>query len=117
MSDLWYQYLLWHSMVDPVDMLAVAFYLTQIGDFVTTYSALKMGGSEGNPVVRKLMDTIGVVPTMLLFKMLSVALVYYGAHIMGADILMLIVVFYVGVIVWNVAQINKLLQRGKASVL
>ena len=96
------------QMIDRVVILANLFYILQIADALTTYYALKLGGSEANPVVRKLMDAIGVLPAMLAFKALSIAAVYFGAYSMGADVLMLWCVFYVVVVIWNVAQINKL---------
>ena len=98
-------------MIDRVVIWAVIFYALQVADALTTYYAIKMGGSEANPVVRKLMQAIGVLPAMLAFKALSVAAVYFGAYAMGADVLMFWVLFYVGVVGWNVVQIKKLRSR------
>ena len=62
-------------------------------------------------MLRKVSETIGLIPALLIFKALSVAGVYYGANAMGADVLTFWTLFYVGVVGWNIAQINKL--RGR----
>lgn len=111
MNDILYQFALWRGQYTAVELWAMCFYALQVGDAITTYVALKMGGREGNPVVRKVIETIGLIPALLIFKALSVAGVYYGANAMGADVLTFWTLFYVGVVGWNIAQINKL--RGR----
>lgn len=111
MNDILYQLALWRGMYNPVELWALVFYVMQVADATTTYIAIKMGGSEGNPIARWMFDKFGMIPTMLVVKALSIASVYYGANEMGADVLTFWTLFYVGVVVWNVAQINKLRSR------
>ena len=50
----------------------------QVLDIVTTYVVLKKGGVELNPIMRKLFDKFGVIPTLLVSKVILLAVVFYG---------------------------------------
>lgn len=102
--------LLWAKwqMVDRLAIWAVVFYVMQIADGVTTYIALKLPGSkEGNPAVRWVMDRIGILPAILIIKAAYIVLMYFGAHTMGANIVMLAAMGYVGIVIWNIGKIQK----------
>ena len=50
----------------------------QVLDLLSTEYALRKGlAAEGNPVLRRLMDSLGIIPTLLLTKGLTVGLAYY----------------------------------------
>lgn len=48
--------------------MLIAFFVTQIGDAVTTYMILKRGGSERNPVIRAVIERIGLIPALVCTK-------------------------------------------------
>ena len=102
--------LLWAKwqMIDRLAIWAVVFYVMQVLDGVTTYIALKLPGfKEGNPAVRWVMDRIGILPAIVIIKAFYIALMYFGARQMGADMVMLAAVAYVGVVIWNIGKIQK----------
>lgn len=108
MTDLIYQYQLWRAMQDDVVVWAWVFYVMQVLDGITTYIALKLPGSrEGNPAVQWVMDRIGILPAIVAIKAFYIGLMYFGAHTMGADIVMLAAMGYVGIVIWNIGKINK----------
>ena len=102
------------QMIDRVEIWAVVFYVMQIADGITTYIALKLPGSrEGNPAVRWVMNKIGILPAILIIKAAYIALMYFGAVQMGADVVMLWSIFYVAVVVWNIGKIQKFRKAAK----
>ena len=63
--------------------LLITLTLLQAADFYTTWYALKSGtGQEANPFVKKLMGTIGVIPTLVLLKM-GLAALAWGMYVNG----------------------------------
>lgn len=108
MTDLIYQYQLWRGQFEDVVVWATIFYILQIADGVTTYIALKLPGSrEGNPVIRWVMDRIGILPAIVMIKAAYIALMYFGARDMGANVVMFWSLVYVAVVIWNVGKILK----------
>jgi len=60
--------------------LAIAGIALQVLDFISTRQALDRGALEGNPLINSLMSSIGIVPALLVAKVigaLSVALLYW----------------------------------------
>ena len=52
--------------------------IQQLLDLLSTEYALRRGlAAEGNPVLRRLMDSLGVIPTLLLTKLLTTGLACY----------------------------------------
>ena len=50
----------------------------QVLDLLSTEYALRRGlAAEGNPVLRRLMDSLGIIPTLLLTKLLTTGLACY----------------------------------------
>jgi len=62
--------------------LAGLFILLQAGDGWTTYQALKSKDNmEANPVVAKLIKAIGIVPALLIMKLIAVAVAIVLAYL------------------------------------
>lgn len=99
------------TMLSDLDRWVVAFYAMQVADAISTYVAIKMGGSEGNPLAKKIMAKLGVIPTLVGGKALVCASIYYNAHLIDPRLLMLLTVFYLGVVAWNTKQIVELRKR------
>lgn len=71
----------------------IIFFLTQAADFYTTWRVLQMPNrTEANPVVKKVMDKIGVVPALLILKGLFVAGVGAGLWFYPEPILQITVI-------------------------
>lgn len=79
----------------------------QVADIVTTIIALRGKATESNPVLKKLMDAIGVVPALLLMKGVAIAFFLYVQNAVPVGILWVLCAFYIWVIVNNVKVIRK----------
>ena len=91
-----------------LDALLAAFLLLQLADFVTTYEILRLGGYERNPLVRMAMETLGVIPALLLYKVLGCVagwLVYSTGTLWAMG---MITVFMAGIIVNNEMVLRRL---------
>ena len=91
-----------------LDVLLAAFLLLQLADFVTTYEILRLGGYERNPLVKMAMDTLGVVPALLLYKVLGCAagvLVYSTGTLWAMG---MVTVFMLGIVVNNELVLRRL---------
>ena len=51
-----------------IEHLAYLLMALQVADGLTTYLALKKGAAEGNPIMRKLFEKIGMVPALIITK-------------------------------------------------
>ena len=94
-----------------LDALLAAFLLLQLADGWTTHQILKRGGYERNPLVRMAMDTLGVVPALMLYKVLGCVagwLVYSTGTLWA---MALITVFMAGIIVNNELVLRRLQKR------
>ena len=86
-------------------IICVVFVALQVGDIVSTTLALqKSNVVEGNPIVRWIMDRVGIIPALILSKLVVIGLfgvaVYlspYAVYLMG-----LMSLFYVWVVVNNI---------------
>lgn len=59
-------------------VMALTFVLLNIGDAVSTYIGLKeFSLKEANPVIRYLIEKIGLLTALLLAKLISVSIVLY----------------------------------------
>ena len=91
-----------------LDALLAAFFLLQLADGWTTHEILKRGGYERNPLVRMAMETLGVVPALLLYKVLGCVagwLVYSTGTLWAMG---MITVFMAGIIVNNEMVLRRL---------
>jgi hypothetical protein len=81
-----------------------AFFILQMGDYVTTLEILKRGGRELNPVMKWLMDNIGVNPALFFSKAVLIGLVWQANHFWTTFV---IVILYMAVVGHNLFQLNK----------
>ena len=91
-----------------LDALLAAFLLLQVADYATTHKILQLGGYERNPLIRMTMETLGVVPALLLDKVLGCVagwLVYSTGYLWAMG---MITVFMLGIVVNNEMVIRKL---------
>jgi hypothetical protein len=88
------------------EQFLIAFSLLNLLDMATTVKALKRPGAvEGNPIMRKLMDLVGVVPALLLFKAALIAGLWcWPAPELAQWVLMVI---YVVIVINNLRVIRK----------
>ena len=104
----------WWNATDILWRWTMAFMVTQVLDGLTTYIGLRFPGSkEGNPVIRWVMDRIGVVPTIISIKALYMCGMYYGAAKMGVNGVIFWTVAYTAVVIWNVGKIQKYRKAAK----
>ena len=90
----------------PEQWLA-AFAAVNILDAALTLYALKLGGSEGNPLLRALMRRLH--PAMVLASTKGAYIVLVGAFLPAlAPWLPWMTAFFVAVCAWNVVQIRRL---------
>lgn len=94
--------------------LLVLFAALQVLDIWTTYTALKLGGSELNPVMRWIMSRFGVLPALLFMKIVVVALAYKYIYPVPdlAWVLGAVSAFYAYVVYNNIKAIKTLKTRG-----
>lgn len=52
------------------------FFFLQLGDYLTTTEILKRGGRELNPVMKWIMDKIGVIPALFFTKVVTIMLIW-----------------------------------------
>ena len=91
-----------------LDALLAAFFVLQVFDGWTTHEIIKLGGYERNPLVRMAMETLGIIPALILYKALGIVagVLVYSTGTLGA--MWLIVVFMVGIVVNNEMVIRRL---------
>ena len=91
-----------------LDALLAAFLLLQVADYATTHKILQLGGYERNPLVRMAMETLGVVPALLLYKTLGCVAgwLVYSTNTLWA--MGMITVFMLGIVVNNEMVIRRL---------
>lgn len=71
----------------------------QIADFYITYKVLGKGGKEKNPIVKFIMDKIGKLPTLLLFK--TAAIGGCGFIYLTQPYLLVPIIVWYGVVVFK----------------
>ena len=92
------------DILPPLAWLAILGAL-QVVDWYTTVTLLDGGGRELNPVVRRLMDALGVEPAL---AVKSVLVMVCGMWLLAyPPWIILLVAIYVGVVGWNLAQLRK----------
>lgn len=83
----------------------------QVLDILTTQKILKLGGYESNPVMKWLMDKVGVNGSLFGSKLAFIGLCITVVILAGKTsmwVLFPLNVFYVGIIINKVKVINKL---------
>ena len=84
--------------------LLFLFILLQIADCLTTVHILKQGGREANPVLAWLFDKVGMIPSLVVMKLLAIGAVTWAWN---EWITLGVTVWYLGVVGWNSYQIWK----------
>lgn len=79
----------------------------QVADLVTTVLALRGKAVKSNPIVKKVMDLIGVVPALLLLKGIVIALFIYYQDSLQVEIVWILCLVYVAVVINNIQVIRK----------
>ena len=82
------------------------FVVLQLGDIYTTHKILQGGGYERNPILAKLFDRFGVLPTLLVSKTVIVVLVLLVLKDWPWTVAALDV-FYAGIVINNLIQIKR----------
>jgi hypothetical protein len=88
--------------------LFVIFVFLQLGDFGTTAAALKLGGTEQNPLIRYFMN-LGSIQGLALAKVLAIA---FGVVCLLASkyrALRVATFVYAGIVAWNLTIVLLLL--------
>lgn len=79
----------------------------QVADIVTTIIALNGPAHESNPILKKLMDKIGIVPALVLVKGGFIAFLLYFQTMLPQAVIWLLCAFYTYIIYHNVQTIRK----------
>ena len=84
--------------------LLFLFILLQIADCLTTVHILKQGGREANPLLAWLFDKVGMIPSLVVMKLLAIGAVAWAWNIYAT---LAGIMIYICVIAWNSYQIWK----------
>ena len=84
--------------------LLFIFILLQIADCLTTIYILKNGGREANPVLAWLFNKVGMIPSLIAMKLITIGVVAWAWN---EWITLGVTLFYTGVVGWNSYQIWK----------
>ena len=84
--------------------LLILFGFLQVADGYTTYKLLSNGGRELNPVMRWVMDKLGMVQGLVLMKLLTIGLV---AAAFSEALTFWLCVLYICVVGWNTYNLLK----------
>lgn len=84
-----------------IEHLAYLLMALQAVDAITTYLAIGKGASEGNPVMRKLFEKIGMVPALIITKGAMAAAAWHWRDAIGMVGLGLLCAGYIAVAVNN----------------
>lgn len=90
-----------------IEHLAYLLMALQVADGLTTYLALKKGAAEGNPVMRKLFEKIGMVPALVITKGALMVGAWYWRDALGLLELGLLCAGYLAVAINNILVIRK----------
>lgn len=90
-----------------LEQMFYAIVALQVADVLSTLYAFRNGAVEANPVMRKLMDTLGTVPGLLLPKVVYGGLVWFYRDALTIEAVAVVAALYVAVVVNNVRVANK----------
>jgi hypothetical protein len=83
------------------------FIALQVLDIISTVIALQDPAHEANPVMKKIMDTLGVVPALVLVKCAVVGFLWYYQALIPAEVFWALSGFYVWIVFNNIKVIRK----------
>ena len=85
-----------------IEQMFYAIVALQAADVISTLYAFRNGAVEANPVMRKLMETLGTVPGLLLPKVVYGGLVWFYRDALTVEAVAVVAVLYVAVVVNNI---------------
>lgn len=85
-----------------IEQMFYAIVALQAADVLSTLYAFKHGAIEANPVMRKLMDTLGTVPGLLMPKVIYGGLVWFYRDALTIEAVAVVAAFYVAVVINNI---------------
>ena len=88
--------------------LFIVLVVLNLADIGTTAYVLTHGGHESNPVMKWIIDAIGIIPGLFGVKIPILAVCYF--FITQEVILLILCAIYAGVVFWNVQQVIKVRQ-------
>lgn len=88
--------------------------LLQAADVYTTLRALKLGGREANPLIKRLMDAIGVKEALLLVKIAALIPLWVFRDLTPVWAWAFLVAFY-GWVLWNNAGVIRKLKEKQST--
>lgn len=89
------------------------FVFLQVVDSVLTIKALKLGGREVNPLLRKAFEKYGVVPSLVVVKSAMIGVVAAFLPMLPQWLMLLFVAVYLWVAYNNYGVVEKLADRNK----
>ena len=81
--------------------------LLQLADVITTIIALERPAHEANPLLKKIMDAIGIIPALVLVKGGFVAFLWYYQALLPIALIVGLCAFYVYIVYHNIETIKK----------
>lgn len=92
-----------------VTALLIVFAGLSLCDVWSTYDALRLGAWEVNPVARWLIETLGLLPGLLVMKGAGIGALLVLNHFypLAEGVLWFIDAGYVALLFWNYSQIKK----------
>ena len=87
--------------------LIYIFIALQVLDAVSTVIALDGGGHEVNPILKKIMDKIGVIPALVLVKGAAFAFFWYYQELLPDPLVLLLCLGYVWILYNNIQVIRE----------
>ena len=85
-----------------LEQMFYAIVALQAADVLSTLYAFRHGAVEANPVMRKLMDTLGTVPGLLLPKVVYGGLVWFYRDALTVEAVAVVTALYVAVVINNI---------------
>jgi hypothetical protein len=92
------------DLLPPLAWLAILGAL-QMADWYTTVTILEQGGRELNPIVKRLMDALGVNAALFIKSGIAMGCGWVLLHY--PPWIILLVAIYAGVVGWNLTQLRK----------
>lgn len=94
-------------------ILFSTFAVLQVVDVVLTIKALKLGGREVNPLLRKAFEKYDVLPTLVSVKAVMLGVVWLLLPVLPQWLMLLFVAVYLWVAQNNYGVVKKLSERNK----
>ena len=88
--------------------------LLQAADVYTTLRALKLGGREANPLIKRLMDAIGVKEALLLVKIVALIPLWVWVDRIPTEAWAAVTALYGWVLWHNASVVRKLKEKQSA---